>query len=81
MITLLLNMLQTSFGVWYGICFDRNREQSDDDTLSSSSTEFSTDMESDGMAEPLINLRRPCFVVIELCFPVLLVLAWQLSIL
>ena len=54
MITLLLNMLQTSFGV----CFDRNREQSDDDTLSSSSTEFSTDMESDGMAEPLINLEE-----------------------
>ena len=39
-------------------CFDRNREQSDDDTLSSSSTEFSTDTESDSMAEPLINLRR-----------------------
>lgn len=40
-------------------CFDRNREQSDDDTLSlSSSTEFSTDTESDGIAEPLINYRR-----------------------
>ena len=39
-------------------CFDRNREQTDEDTLSSSSTEFSTDTESDGIAEPLINLRR-----------------------
>ena len=39
-------------------CFDRNSEQSDDDTCLSSSTEFSTDTESDGMAEPLINFRR-----------------------
>ena len=44
-------------------CFDRNREQSDDDTRSlSSSTEFSTDTESDGIAEPVINYRRDILI-------------------
>ena len=37
-------------------CFDR--EQTDDGTLSSSSTEFSSDTESDNMSEPLINYQR-----------------------
>ena len=37
-------------------CFDR--EQTDDGNLSSSSTEFSSDTESDSMSEPLINYQR-----------------------